>query len=739
MTEIHCKLCNEKISFNVQDKDTYLHKTESGNPMIGKLFTIRVGHQTRGGLFHINVVVIDEKGEYRAHKDYYEEKEIKQKSFDKWERLIHQIPIEIRFYLTLANDNEKRILSSITEPQNKSASELYYNLARLKLENPFSQLLNFLAVKWGFIIGKGKSLLQEDYNSNSWSYPIYLRLQARFSPKPELVEAIKSLDLSSAPALMQLEGAIAKTEVYLRLSEYNLLEELYNESLEKWGNVTSIEMKTGWMLIQGYYGFSFYFLGNINKAIKLIEPVFNFGQIIENREIINVVGNFYAAVLQSSGDLEKTLQTYNIVLNVSEDMGDERTKAVISSNMSVVESKQGLYDKALDRQRAILELPIVKDEYFLKMSLQSIIAETLFIAEKYDKSIELCKTLILDKHMPTNYKIDTLSTLKKIAGKTNSPELLEFVKNHLIDDREFVESPVNQIFNYDLQAISAKIEEHWEDLVEYLKKQREVMFNNNLIEDASDIEIRLAEGYFKLYQQFEKLEDLNHAYSHLDLAKMIALERQNYLDLCRLEILKGLLASESKVTEQAELNLKNALKIAREHNLQNLETQIIEHLDQLEKGIIEKSASSFLRKLFNRLSFRKAEEIKPKQKGLVYSISITNKDSTWKLVLQNEKVGASEYTYYLLGFRDLWEELRRSNFKQQFNYFNVDKGAVLIEDSPNFHLIALCDQLDYLTRLTIQNILPSLEEFSFKYIPDELSEKVLELLNDNITRFIKVE
>jgi len=739
MTIVNCKLCNEKISFDLQDRGSYLHKIESGNPMIGKLFTVRVSHLTNRGLFHINVVVIDEKGEYRAHKDYYEEKEQKQKISDKWEILLRQIPIEIRSYLTLANDNEKRILSSIKEPLNKSASELYYNLARLKLENPFSQLLNFMAVKWGFIIGKGKSLLQEKYLSNSWSYPIYLRLQARFSPKPELVETIKNLNFSSTPVLMQLEEAIAKAEVYLRLSEYNLLEELYNESWKKWGNETSIEMKTGWMLIQGYYGFGFYFLGDINKAIKLIEPVFNFGQIIENREIINVVGNFYAAVLQSSGELEKTLQTYHIVLDVSEDMGDERTKAVISSNMSVVESKQGLYDQALERQKAILELPIVKDEYFLKMSLQAIIAETLFIAERYNESIELCKTLIFDKKMPINYKFDTLSTLKKIAGKTDSPELLEFVRNHLIDDREFLESPVNKIFNFDLQAISAKLQKKWQELIDYLKKEREIMFSYNLIEDASDIEIRLAEGYFKLYQQFERLEDLNHAYSHLDLAKMIAFERQNYLDLCRLEILKGLLASESKVMVQAELNLKNALKIAQEHNLQNLEVQIIEHLDQLEKGIIEKSASSFLRKLFNRLSFRKAEELKPKKKGVVYSICIATQNSTWKLVLQNEKLGTSEYTYYLLGFRDLWEELRRNNLKQQLNYFNVDKGAVLVEHSHNFQLIAICDQVDYLTRLTIQNILPSLEDFSFKHIPEELSEKVLELINNNIARFIKVE
>ena len=32
--------------------------------------------------------------------------------------------------------------------------------------------------------------------------------------------------------------------------------------------------------------------GRINEALTLLEPVFNFGQTLENREIINVIGNF---------------------------------------------------------------------------------------------------------------------------------------------------------------------------------------------------------------------------------------------------------------------------------------------------------------------------------------------------------------------------------------------------------------------------------------------------------------
>ncbi|MFX1503899.1 MAG: tetratricopeptide repeat protein, partial [Promethearchaeota archaeon] len=452
MTDINCKICNEIIRFDLDNPDTYLNKAESGNPMIGKLYTIRLGHFTESGSSHINVVVIDQNGEYRAHKDYYEEKLSIRGTPDLWNKIYRHFPIELRMYLSLASEEDKILISSLSEPFHKTPMEWYDCLNDLWQKNPNNQLITFLAVKWGFIIGKGKDLIKYTYKPNSWSYPIYLRLQARFSPSSELIQIAKRIDFTSAPLIIQLEEAVAKSEVFLRLSAYELLEELYEDCQEKWKDQTSIEVKTGLMFLEGYYGFRLYFLGKINEALEIIEPVFNFGQILGNREIIMVVGNFYAAVNQSSGDLETALKIFEIVLKVAEEMGDERTNAVISSNMSVIESKQGLYDKALKRQKAILELPIVQEEFFIRSSLMSIIAETLFISEKYDESEELCKKVLSEENIPTYYKLDLLSTLKRIAGKTDSLELIDFVRNNLPDDPDFLESPVGHIFMHDLQA-----------------------------------------------------------------------------------------------------------------------------------------------------------------------------------------------------------------------------------------------------------------------------------------------
>ena len=181
MTEINCKLCNEIIQFDSNNSDTYLHKTESGNPMIGKLYTIRLGHFTESGSSHINVVVVDENGEYRAHKDYYEEKKSERGAPDLWSTLQRLIPLEIRAYLSLANEEEIKILTSASGLKIKNLSEWYDFLTDLRVNNPDSQLLTFLAVRWGFVIGKGKDLLNYTYEPHSWSYPIYLRLVLLFS------------------------------------------------------------------------------------------------------------------------------------------------------------------------------------------------------------------------------------------------------------------------------------------------------------------------------------------------------------------------------------------------------------------------------------------------------------------------------------------------------------------------------------------------------------------------------
>jgi hypothetical protein len=740
MVSIECKLCREIINFDPENSTTYISKYESGNAMIGKLYTFRVSHSVSDkNSQHINVVVLDQNKEYRAHKDYYEESKKEGTSSDFWENFRNKIPIELRSYISLADRNDKKLISSSLENLEKSIEEWHLGLNQLKNEYPDNKIIDLLSVKWAFIIGKHKKLQNKNLNPNSWSYPILLRIRARFSPSPDLIEKINNVDDEFLPRLVQIEREIAKSEIYLRLGKTELLESLYEDVLEKWGNQTTVETKSALMLIQSYYSFGLTTLGNIKKALKLIEPAFNLGQILDNKEIISVAGNFYAAILQAAGELDKALKIYNIVLETSKEIGDERMQAVISINISITESKQGYYDKALKRQRSILNSPIVQEEYFLKSSLVSIIGETLFIAERYEESIKMCKQILSEENVSTYYKSQALSILKKIAGKTSSKDLLDFVRDNLLEDKDFLESPMGRIFKYDLKAIDAELKGDWLKMVENLKEERKTMISSKSLEDVSDIEIRLARGYFRLYQQSQNLKHLNQSYNHLDLAKTIALENQSYLDLSRLITLKGLLALENDASEQAKKQFMDALNIAKEHKLRNIEKSIIKHLDQLEKGIIENS-ESILKKMFRILTFRKPEEkSEPKKESEVFAIFIGKKDDTWESYFKEGNQGKVAHVKYLEGFCDLWKNVRDKLDLSQFKYISGNNGSLLIENTEKFQLIAYCSNLDYMTRLSLQEILPALETYPYNNIPDELTKKSLEIINYNLPQFNTVE
>jgi len=204
-------------------------------------------------------------------------------------------------------------------------------------------------------------------------------------------------------------------------------------------------------------------------------------------------------------------------------------------------------------------------------------------------------------------------------------------------------------------------------------------------------------------------------------------------------MLKGLLAEESKLPEQARTHFDEALKIANEYGLVNLEKELSEHLDQLNAGTAKRSAGSILRRMFTRLTFRKTEEGQTRQKSIVYSIYIEAQDSPWNLILQNELNASLKDTNYLLGFHDLWTNIEEKWQQQQVNYITVSRGAVLIENSPHFQLFAFCDHLDYLTRLTLQNFLPTLEDFSHRDKTEELEAKILNILRNDVGKFMKAE
>ncbi len=78
-TKFPCKLCNTEISFNINDPQTFLSKTQHESFFGMQLTTYRVAHTSSSNMErHINVVLVDHAGYFRGYVDAYSE-EIKKK------------------------------------------------------------------------------------------------------------------------------------------------------------------------------------------------------------------------------------------------------------------------------------------------------------------------------------------------------------------------------------------------------------------------------------------------------------------------------------------------------------------------------------------------------------------------------------------------------------------------------------------------------------------------------------
>ncbi|TXT56449.1 MAG: hypothetical protein BAJATHORv1_20038 [Candidatus Thorarchaeota archaeon] len=736
MTEFKCKICNQEIGFDLDDSSTYLTKSESGNPLIGKLYTVRVGHSGGPNIQHINVVVVDERGEYRAHKDSYVESDTSTEAVT-FEKISQEFPSEIKPYLSLASESDRKLIASVNTPLDYTADGWTRLISQLYEKSPSSRLFELILAKWNFIVGNGSEIPHGASLPESWGYPLYLRFRCRVSGSPELLEMTQNLQFDSFPPLVQFEIAMAKAENFLRMASFESLDSLFDYVQKNWGDTDLVQEKVALLVVQAYWGFSQYRKGDVGKALSMLEPAFSFGQIINNREIISVVGTLYANVLRATGDLSTALDVYQVALDTITELGDNRGEVVLSINMSIVEYKQGKFEQSLQRQKETLSSLIAQREFLIRNTILNNMSENLLALERYEESRKIAQDALAEENLPIDLRMALLANLKLIAGKTESLELLTWIKDNL-PEHEYMTSPRGIIFQHDLDAIDAELHQNWETMIDSLKKELAIVTENKLTEEANDIELRIAEGYFTRFQESNDMQYLNEAYKHLEMAKTLALESQYYSDLCRLAIIKGLLAIQANLSERARAHFEEALSISRQYELISLESQVLEHIERFEQGELERESSSTLRSLFQRLTFRRTEERKKRRPSNVFSIWISKRNTVWELLLQNKEIGTSEYTNYLLGLVDLWDKIGRHSVQEGVDSYQGSRGYVIIESSPEYDVIVLSDQIDYILRTSMQDILEEIESFPLKHIDEELTAKALSIIENRIGTFEKM-
>ncbi len=731
MINIRCEICQEDIQFSLNNPESFLSVTESGNPFTGKIFNVRLAH-TVNHEHHINVIVLDAEGIYKTHKDSYIEKRQTEQELN-WEQLKRAFPFELRPYLDLAEKKEQALLSNIIETEQNELALLNF-LVTLWNEYPKNQLLSFLATKWSFLTGKNTSLILERANKEEWFFPIAIRLRSRSKPSEELIHEINAVSFENKPIIIQLEWALAQSEAYLRLAKYEEQASIYQKTIEKWQHDTHIEVKKYRTMIEAYYAFSLYRQGKLKTALEITHPLFSFSKMLEDKELLITVGTLYGSLLRAEGNLEQAYNVYNEVLKVSKELQNERNQVVISNNLGIIETMQGAYRKALDRYLKLVDSPTVKSEFHIRNIIYINLSDIQVQLKNYQTAVEYAKLVLDQENISFPMKIALLNNLKIVTSRTKSRGLLDYIKTVIAGyDEKYFETPNGKIFIIDLQTIENELDEDWFSVIGSLNSQLSIMKENALNEQLCEIEIRIAEAFFKLFEQTNDNNYLHNSYEHLDLAKTIALEGGYHADLCKLIFLKGMIASALNIQERAKSHLQEAQNLAKEHNLNELLKEINPALERVEQGLDKESDSQKLESIFKNLreTTNVSEKDKEKRQVNIKLIWVQSKNFSWESVYlhknaqdrEKQDEGEEEYKLngYLKGLRTLWPIVKHQIMKEARNSFEVSTGILIKESSDNFQALIIADKTDYMTRITIQTLLDKLEKFPLKNIGEELT------------------
>lgn len=122
LVDFKCMICEEIIAFNIEDQSSYQSKTYLEDFFYMKLFRYVVSHTSQEEE-HVNVVIVDQNGKYRGHKDAYISKPSISITYSNYksitDQLINHKFIELFF---IVNQSIQTIMEYVNEIHIKTAS-----------------------------------------------------------------------------------------------------------------------------------------------------------------------------------------------------------------------------------------------------------------------------------------------------------------------------------------------------------------------------------------------------------------------------------------------------------------------------------------------------------------------------------------------------------------------------------------------------------------------------------------
>jgi len=754
---ISCGICNEEFIFDMADEKTFLSMEESGNPLIGKLFTVRLVHEktVKGKTVkHLNTVVIDTNGEYRAHKDSFilpeslgTEIEQLDDYFKNQKLIMQRCPIDLTPHIEKLSPQDLEILIEFLPPAGK-------HLGRESFGTFLMGCVNILETVCPEMIKPlDESVDKEDFYdftkteklSNAF---LYLTVKALFfNLKREMIEAISARIRYPPINLVNVRTSIIQGDITSVMGELSFLEKEVDENdllangewcitkaeyLERSNRLSELLRYLTEMtekpvfaayhpLIQGEIWLKLSVAQSISglpdKAEKNLEKALYICAYTGSNRLNALTFIEKGLIEQRNGQFVYAKKSFEDALEASASYGDPKTISLAYFHLGDIYLQEGKFDDAVivfEGCESYSE--ILKDERLFLLT-RSKRAQCLFHLGEYEQAINMALHTLGDakRGLMNDLQLQLFKNLSEmIWSRTELQEkydILSVFEEQVIALLERTSGNATRSLAYEILGIIAITKKDMLTALEMFNDALKLAQKAQITQAQIQIHLRLAYVYAELSAQSTTITSLQKAYNHLDLAQILSRDTGHIPLLVDVSLLRVLLYESQGQLDQAVKQLDFTINLCEKNDLPT-------HREKVEKikTIIlkeEKRGKEKVRSNFKSLIglIRLPEGSRRSQERKLDAIFLIEKG---EIIFKHVLTKSEAYLEFIEGFSAAlslyWEQIEDLSFTDRV--WLTEEKTILITQGKKYYLIGITNFDSFDLREELNEYLQLLEERS---------------------------
>ncbi|MHA1910426.1 MAG: tetratricopeptide repeat protein [Candidatus Kariarchaeaceae archaeon] len=772
---ISCGICNEEFIFDMADDRTFLSMEDSGNPLIGKLHTYRIVHEKNEDgkiVKHLNTVVIDTNGEYRAHKDSFilpeslgSEIEQLDDYFKNQKLIMQRCPIDLTPHIEKLSPQDLEILLEFLPPAGKHLGRESFGTFLMGCVNVLESVCPEMIKPLDEPVEKEEffDFTKIEKISNAF---LYLTVKGLFfNLKRDMIEAISSRIQFPPINLVNVRTSIIQGDITTVMGELSFLEkEVDNSDLLADGEwcvtkaeylersnrlsellryLTQITEKPIFAayhpIIQGEIWLKLSVAQSISgfpeKAEKNLEKALYICAYTGSNRLNALAFIEKGLIEQRNGQFVYAKKSFEDALEASASYGDPKNISLAYFHLGDIYLQEGKFnDAVIVFEGCESYSEILKDERLFLLT-RSKRAQCLFHLGEYEQAINMALQTLGDakRGLMNDLQLQLFKILSEmIWSRTELQEkydILSVFEEQVNALLERISGNSTCSLAYEILGIIAITKKEMNTALDKFNKSLKLAQKAQITQAQIQIHLRLSYVYAELSAQSTTITFLQKAYNHLDLAQILSRDTGHVPLQVDVSLLRVLLYESQGQIDQAIKQLDFTIKLCEKNNLPT-------HKEKVEKikTIIlkeEKRGQEKLRSNFKSLIglIRLPERSRKGKKRKIDAVFIIEKG---EILFTHAFARGEIYQEFIQGFSAAlslyWEQIEDLSFTDRV--WLTEEKTIMITQGKKYYLIGITNYDSFDLREALQTYLQKIEE---KWDAEKDNRKVLSYAKEKIT------